>query len=229
MAASEKLKGIGACVFDAYGTLFDVAAAAARCKDALGENAAPLAALWRTKQLEYTWLRSLMGAYVDFWQVTGQGLDFAMGTLKIEDAALRTRLMELYRELDAYPEVKDVLSALKAGGYKTAILSNGSPAMLTAATKSAGIEDLLNAVISVDPIQIYKPDPRVYQLAVDDLGVPAEQICFMSSNAWDAAAAANFGFRVVWCNRFGQLKERIPGDPVHEITTLSELPPLLGL
>lgn len=229
MAASKKLEDIEACVFDAYGTLFDVAAAAARCKDALGENATPLAVLWRTKQLEYTWLRTLMGEYVDFWHVTGQGLDFAMGTLKIEDDALRSRLMELYMKLDAYPEVKDVLSALKGGGYKTAVLSNGSPTMLTAATKSAGIDNLLDGVISVDSIKIYKPDPRVYQLAVDDLNVPADRICFMSSNAWDAAAAANFGFRVVWCNRFGQHKELIPGDPVHEITTLTELLPLLGL
>ncbi len=229
MAANGILGDIDACVFDAYGTIFDVAAAAARCKDDLGDNAQPLAALWRTKQLEYTWLRTLMDEWVDFWHVTGQGLDYAMGTLGIEDVALRARLMELYMKLDAYPEVKDVLTRLKEGGYKTAILSNGSTSMLTAATRNAGIADRLDAVYSVDPIRVYKPDRRVYQMAVDGLNVAAERICFMSSNAWDAAGAANFGFRVVWCNRFGQVKELLPGDPEHEITTLAELPPLLGL
>ena len=223
-----KIEGIEACVFDAYGTLFDVAAAAARCRDDLGDKAGPLAALWRTKQLEYTWLRSLMGEYVDFWQLTGDGLDYAMATLGIGDD-LRPRLMDLYMRLDAYGEVKDVLGGLKAADIKTAILSNGAPAMLEAAVKSAGIDDLLDDVLSVDAIGVYKPHPRVYQLAVDGLGVAAGRICFMSSNAWDAAAGANFGYRVVWVNRFGQPQERIPGDPEHEVKTLEALPPLLGL
>ena len=227
MAAT--IEDIGACVFDAYGTLFDVAAAAARCKDALGDKAEPLSALWRTRQLEYTWLRSLMQEYVEFWQVTGEGLDYALAALRIEDDALRERLMEIYMRLDAYPEVKDVLTALKAGGIKTAILSNGSPKMLASAVENAGIEDVLDDTFSVDSIGTYKPHPSVYQMAVDGLDVEAGRICFMSSNAWDAAGAANFGFRVVWVNRFGQPQERIPGDPEHEITTLEALPPLLGL
>ena len=226
---AAKIEDIGACVFDAYGTLFDVNAAAAQCRDALGGKADELSALWRTRQLEYTWLRSLMQEYVEFWQVTGDGLDYALAVLGIEDDALRQRLMDIYMRLDAYPEVKDVLTALKAGGFKTAILSNGSPKMLSSAVENAGINEVLDDTFSVDSIGIYKPHPSVYQMAVDGLGVNAERICFMSSNAWDAAAAANFGFRVVWVNRFGQPQERIPGEPEHEVKTLEALPPLLGL
>ena len=226
---AAKIKDIGACVFDAYGTLFDVNAAAAQCRDALGGKADELSALWRTRQLEYTWLRSLMQEYVEFWQVTGDGLDYALAVLGIEDDALRQRLMDIYMRLDAYPEVKDVLTALKVGGLKTAILSNGSPKMLSSAVENAGINEVLDDTFSVDSIGIYKPHPSVYQMAVNGLGVNAERICFMSSNAWDAAAAANFGFRVVWVNRFGQPQERIPGDPEQVIQTLETLPPLLGL
>ena len=226
---AAKIEDIGACVFDAYGTLFDVNAAAAQCRDALGGKADELSALWRTRQLEYTWLRSLMQEYVEFWQVTGDGLDYALAVLGIEDDALRQRLMDIYMRLDAYPEVKDVLTALKVGGLKTAILSNGSPKMLSSAVENAGINEVLDDTFSVDSIGIYKPHPSVYQMAVDGLGVNAERICFMSSNAWDASAAANFGFRVVWVNRFGQPQERIPGDPEQVIQTLGALPPLLGL
>ena len=225
-----KMQDIDACVFDAYGTLFDVAAAAAHCRDDLGDQAASLSALWRTKQLEYTWLRSLMGEYIDFWQVTSDGLDFALETLGLDgDAVLREKLLNLYLELDAYPEVPAVLGALNGGGLKCAILSNGSPKMLSAAVANAGISDLLVDSYSVDQLGIYKPTPKVYQMAVDGLGVAAHRISFMSSNAWDAAAAANFGFRVVWVNRFGQKKERLPGTPEHEIKNLSDLPLLLGL
>jgi len=227
MTEAKKISPIGACVFDAYGTLFDVTAAAARCSDTLGDKAAPLAALWRTKQLEYTWQRSLRGDFVDFWHVTGQGLDYTMASLGIDDNALRTRLMELYLVLDAYPEVKDVLKQLKDGGFRTANLSNGSQTMLVAAVRNAGLENLLDDVITVDPLEIYKPHPSVYQLAVDRLRVPAEEICFMSSNAWDVSGAAFFGFRVVWINRFGQQPESTPGRAEHEIATLSDLPPLL--
>lgn len=224
-----EIEDIGACVFDAYGTLFDVNAAAAQCRDALGGKADELSALWRTRQLEYTWLRSLMGEYVEFWQVTGDGLDYALAVLGIEDDALRRRLMDIYMRLDAYPEVKEVLGALKSGGLKTAILSNGSPRMLASAVENAGIVDVLDDTFSVDSIGIYKPHPSVYQMAADGMGVEPKRICFMSSNAWDAAAAANFGFRVVWVNRFGQPRERLPGDPEHEIKTLAALPRLLGL
>ncbi|HEY5791441.1 MAG TPA: haloacid dehalogenase type II [Gammaproteobacteria bacterium] len=220
---------IEACVFDAYGTLFDVTAAAARCRDDLAGHADALAELWRTKQLQYTWLRSLMGHYVDFRQVTGDALDYALETLGIATPALRERLMALYMELDAYPEVPEMLRALRAAGLRTGILSNGSPDMLDAAVGSAGIAGLLDAVLSVDDLGIYKPDPRVYRLATERFGLPAERIAFMSSNAWDAHAAASNGMQVYWINRFGQRPERLPGKPVAELRSLAGLPAALGV
>ena len=229
MSDAASLGNAGACVFDAYGTLFDFAAAADRCRDALGEKADELNILWRAKQLQYTWLRSLMGEYVEFWQITGDALDYAMEGLGIEDAALRRKLMDLYLKLDTFPEIKDMLVRLKDGGMKTAVLSNGSSQMLKSAVEGAQLGELLNAVISVDSLRIYKPHPSVYQLAVDALDVPADRICFMSSNAWDANGAAAFGFQVVWCNRYAQKPERLPGESVHMITTLAELPALLDL
>jgi len=222
-----KLVNVGACVFDAYGTLFDVNAAAAHCKDEIGEQWQSLADIWRMKQLNYTWLRSLMDEYVGFWQVTGEALDYAMETVGINDSALKDKLLSLYEELDAYPEVLGVLKALKEKGITTAILSNGTKEMLDSAAGSAGIGDHLDASISVDQLKIYKPHPSVYQLAVDGLDLPAERICFMSSNAWDAAGAANFGFQVVWVNRFGQMRERLPGEFVAELNSLEDLPNLI--
>lgn len=227
--AHPRFGDIQACVFDAYGTLFDYNSAAARHGAALGGKAAPLADLWRHKQLQYTWLRSLMGRYEGFWQVTGDALDFSMGELGIEDAALRAALMDAYRTLDAYPEVPETLATLRARGLKTAILSNGEPGMLQAAVKAAGIGAHLDAVLSVDEVGIFKPHPSVYQLVVDRLGVPAARVSFQSSNAWDANGAAAFGFRVAWCNRFGQGQERVPKPPDAEIVALAELPALLGI
>lgn len=221
------IENVDACVFDAYGTLFDVAAAASHCQDELGEQWAPMAQMWRDKQLQYTWLRSLMDEYVPFWQITQDALDHTMSTLGIDDSALRQRLLDVYFKLDAYPEVAGVMQTLKAGGQKVATLSNGSTDMLESAVTNAKLD--LDAVISVDRVGIYKPDGRIYQLAVDDLGVPKERICFMSSNSWDAWAAANFGFQVVWVNRFGQQPERLPGAPREIIKDLTALPPLLGL
>lgn len=222
------LEGIEACVFDAYGTLFDVAAAARSCRDVLGDDADTLAAIWRDKQLQYSWLRAVQGRHADFWRVTGDALDFALETLAIGRPALRERLMQLYLELDAFAEVPDVLGRLKRAGLKTAILSNGSPMMLDAAVKAAGLKDLLDAVLSVEAVGVYKPHPSVYQLAVDRLGVAAGAIAFQSSNAWDAHAASAFGMRVVWCNRYGQRTERLPGAPDREISTLAELPAIVG-
>ena len=185
--------------------------------------------MWRSKQLEYTWLRSLMKKHADFWQVTGDALDYALDAHDLQDPALRTDLMQAYLALDAYPEVVSVLKRLQATGLQTAILSNGSPAMLEAAVTSAGIATLLDANISVEEVGIYKPDPRVYQLAVDRLGVAPRQISFQSSNAWDAVGAATFGFRVAWVNRFGQRRERLTAQPDAELSTLEGLLPLLGL
>lgn len=226
---TTRLNGIRACVFDAYGTLFDVNSAAAQERDALGERWQPLAELWRGKQLQYTWLRSLAGLHTDFWRLTGEALDFAMGSLRLDDPALRDRLLGLYLRLRAYPEVSETLTMLKARGLKLAILSNGSPGMLSVAVENAGIAGLLDAVLSVEEVGIYKPHPSVYQLAVDRLGIKADEICFVSSNGWDAFSAKAFGFRVVWCNRFGQVPERIPELPEGEISTLSGLPAVLGV
>ena len=225
---ATKLTGIRACVFDAYGTLFDVAAAAARCRDVLGERAGPLAQLWRDKQLQYSWLRGLQDRHADFWQVTGDALDYALATLAIDDGALRERLMTLYLTLEAFPEVPAVLTRLKAAGMTTAILSNGSPRMLAAAVAAARLEGLLDHVLSVEEVGVFKPHPKVYQLAVDRLGIPAASIAFQSSNGWDAHAASAFGMRVVWCNRYGQRAERLPGAPDHETRSLAELPALVG-
>ena len=227
--AHPRFGDISVCVFDAYGTLFDYNTAAGRHSAVLGEKAAPLAGLWRLKQLQYTWLRSLMGRYTGFWQVTGGALDFAMGELGIEDEALRANLMEAYLTLDAYPEVTETLTALRAHGLRTAILSNGEPRMLDAAVEAAGLADSLDAVLSVEEVGIYKPHPSVYQLVLDRLGVEAANVSFQSSNAWDANGAAAFGFRVAWCNRFGQGQERVPEAPDAEIATLAELPALLGI
>lgn len=219
-----RLTGIRACVFDAYGTLFDVTSAAARAKDALGARWQPLSDLWRAKQLQYTWLRALMGRHVDFWQVTGDALDYAMASLAVKDAPLRSRLMDLYLELDAYPEVKETLSRLKAAGLRLAILSNGTPEMLAAAVKNSGIAALIEQVLSVEEVGVYKPHPKVYGLAAERLAIEREQVCFLSSNTWDAHAAKAFGYRVLWCNRFGQAPERIPERPDGEIATLAALP-----
>src|SRR5215467_237982 len=182
------LIGVQACVFDAYGTLFDFAAAARGCRDVLGDSIDKLTALWRDKQLQYTWLRALQGRHADFWQVTGDALDFALETLAIEKPGLRDRLMNLYLTLDTFPEVPGVLEQLKKAGLKMAILSNGTPVMLSAAVKAARLDALFDAVLSVEEVGIYKPHPKVYQLAVDRLGIPATAIAFQSSNAWDAYA-----------------------------------------
>ena len=223
-----RLEGVRACVFDAYGTLFDYASAAARCRDVLGDKLERVNGLSREKQLQYTWLRALQGKHADFWQVTGDALDFALETLGIADGVLRERLMKLYLELDAFPEVPGMLKRLKLAGLKTAILSNGSPDMLRAAVESAGIGDVLDAVLSVEEVDVYKPHPKVYQLAVDRLRVESGAISFQSSNAWDAYAASGFGMRVVWCNRYGQRRERLPGRPDREVKSLAELPALVG-
>jgi 2-haloacid dehalogenase len=227
-SSDQPLTGIRACVFDAYGTLFDFAAAARNCRDLPEEKHSSLTQLWRDKQLQYSWLRAAQGRHADFWQVTGDALDYALETLAIDDPGLRGRLMDLYLHLDVFPEVPKVLQQLKQAGVTTAILSNGSPEMLASAVDSADIGGLLDAVLSVEEVGVYKPHPEVYQLALDRLGLPAAAISFQSSNAWDAHAAAAFGLRVIWCNRYGQKRERLPGSPDREISSLAELPALIA-
>lgn len=222
-----KLVAIRACVFDAYGTLFDIHSPTAAIADALGGKAQALSDLWRQKQLQYTWLRSLMRAHADFWQVTGEALDFALAVHGIDDAALRDELMQLYLRLEAYPDAAATLERLKGAGYATAILSNGSPEMLKSAVDNSGLAPHLDAVLSIEDAGIYKPDPSVYRLAVERMGVDKREVCFVSANAWDGSGAAHFGFQVVHLNRFSQPAERLPGAPKAVLRNLAELPPLL--
>jgi 2-haloacid dehalogenase len=227
MPDTPKITGINACVFDAYGTLFDVHSAVGKHRERLGSIADQISAVWRTKQLEYTWLRSLMGHHADFWQVTRDALEYAFDMHDVTNSDLRKDLIEAYLKLDCYPEVPQALSDLKDRGFEIAILSNGTPTMLEAAVKNSGLEEVIPKIFSVEKVGVFKPDPRVYQIAVDELNVKPEEIVFQSSNAWDAAGAAAFGFKVAWINRFGQNPERLPGKPDVEIMKLSELPELL--
>jgi 2-haloacid dehalogenase len=224
----RRLEGVRACVFDAYGTLFDFASAVQRCEEAPADKRGALIALWRDRQLQYTWLRTLQNRYTDFWQVTGEALDFALESLGLEAPGLRARLMELYLGLEPFPEVPEVLRTLRARELRIAILSNGSSSMLEALLQRSGLADMFDAVLSADAVGAFKTHPRVYQYALDSLGLPAQAIAFPSSNAWDAFGASDFGMRVVWCNRTGQRRERLPGAPDAEIRTLAELPGLLA-
>ncbi len=228
MPPESLIPNIKACVFDAYGTLFDVHSAVAKYSKRLGNVCDQVSTIWRTKQLEYTWLRSLMKKHADFWQVTQDALDYALDVFNISDKQLRNDLINAYLELECYPEVPDTLVKLKDSGQQIAILSNGSPAMLEAVVKSSGLQDVVRIILSVEMVGIFKPDPSVYQLAVDRIGVTAEEIVFMSSNAWDAVGATAFGLRVAWINRFAQRPERLPFQPDVEIKTLHQLPGLLS-
>lgn len=196
-----------AYVFDAYGTLFDVHAAVRRHAEKIGPDGQALSEIWRAKQLEYSWTRTLMGAYADFWRLTEQALDFALKKVPSADPALRGDLLDAYWHLDCYPEVPAVLKALKADGARLAILSNGSPAMLAAAVKSAALDQVLDDVFSVDAIRRFKTDPAVYDMVTTSWRIYPNAASFQSSNRWDVAGAAKFGFRTVWVNRGGQPDE----------------------
>ncbi len=219
------------CIFDAYGTLFDVAAAA---REAAAEpDFSQLAKLWpriaedwRLKQLQYTWLRAVADRHCDFWQVTEDGLDWALERAGLEDAALRARLLTLYKELSAYPEVGAMLEALKGAGLKTGILSNGSPDMLQNAVASAGIGGQLDAVLSVEDVGVFKPHDRVYDMVGARFGCAPREVLFVSSNGWDAAGAAGYGFRTVWVNRAGDPVDRLYAAPDDIMTDLRGIPDL---
>ena len=223
------LEGVRACVFDAYGTLFDLASAAAACEAAPADRRATLTALWRDKQLQYSWLRSLQGRYVDFWNVTGDALDYALDSLGLADAGLRDQLMALYRRLSAFAEVPATLRALRGAGYATAILSNGSPAMLAEAVAAAGLDGLSTPCCRSIRSACSRPIRASTNTRSIASALRAGEVAFVSSNGWDAYAASDFGLRVVWCNRYRQPRERLPGAPDFEIRTLAELPPLLGI
>ena len=223
------LSGVTACVFDAYGTLFDVHAAAEALRREIGPKADQLSTTWRTKQLEYTWLRSLIPSYKPFWEVTQDGLDYAMEECGLSDRReLRQKLLNLYFRISVYPEVLEVLSNLKMAGIKTAILSNGSMDMLDGAVESAGVRDMLDAVLSVEKVGVFKPDPRIYQLAMDRFGLTNRgEVAFISANGWDAAAAASFCFQVIWVNRFGKPWDRLDSEPAKILADLTPLPGLV--
>ncbi|MGZ9811851.1 haloacid dehalogenase type II [Pseudoroseicyclus sp. H15] len=222
---------ISTIVFDAYGTLFDVAAAAREAAeqpggDALAETWPELARLWRDKQLDYTWLRAAANRHADFRKVTEDSLDWSMATLGLEGAELRATLLGLYDRLTAYPEVEGVLAALKGQGLATAILSNGTPDMLASAVEAAGIGDHLDAVLSAESAGIYKPNDAVYALVGARFGCAPAEVLFVSSNGWDAAAGAGYGFTTAWVNRAGQPHERLWGAPDHELADLTPIPEL---
>ncbi|OWU81949.1 haloacid dehalogenase type II [Phaeobacter sp. 22II1-1F12B] len=226
---------ITTCVFDAYGTLFDVSAAARQVADEgnfpkLETKWSELAAHWRTKQLQYSWLRAISDAHTDFWEVTGNGLDWALEKTGLDgDADLRQRLLDLYWELDAFEEVPGMLKRLKEGQMQVAILSNGSPAMLTGAVQSAGIGAYLDDVLSVESVGIFKPDKRVYDLVGRRFGCEPSEVLFVSSNGWDAAAAAGYGFETAWVNRAEEPMDQLPWRPGHVLTDLNPIPRLAGL
>ena len=223
-----KLEGIRACVFDAYGTLFDVHAPMRKLAAEIGPDADNISKLWRQKQLEYTWLRSLMGVHADFWHVTGDALDYALETFKVSEPGLRDEIMALYLKLEAYPEAEAALQAVRAKGRRTAILSNGSPSMLDSAVRSSGLDKLFDMVLSVEDVGIYKPSRRVYRHAMQKLTLhDAPSICFVSANTWDAQAAAQFGFQVVRVDRFGLKDDHIPGKPAAMIPDLGGLAALI--
>ncbi|HEY1997000.1 haloacid dehalogenase type II [Paraburkholderia sp.] len=223
------MDSIKACVFDAYGTLFDVHSAVMKHADEVGQHAEALSTVWRQRQLEYSWTRTLMNRYVDFWVLTGEALDFALRSYQLEGRAeLKKTLMNAYFELSAYEDAAETLRRLREMGKKVAILSNGNDAMLRAAVSAAGIATVLDACLSVDELRIYKPDPRVYQFACDRLGVLPNQICFVSSNAWDLGGAATSGFNAVRVNRQNGPLEYEFAPLRGQVHALAELPALLA-
>ncbi|MDH3667091.1 MAG: haloacid dehalogenase type II [Paracoccaceae bacterium] len=220
---------ITTCVFDAYGTLFDVAAAAREAaaepgRGVFAEKWPAIAQTWRLKQLQYTWLRATAGVHQDFWTVTQDGLDYALEEQAVEDAELRARLLQLYWELSAYPEVPEMLRALKEAGMNTAILSNGTPDMLEGAVNAAGIGEVLDACLSVQSLGVYKPHRSVYGLVRAYFGCSAREVLFVSSNCWDACAASGYGFHTIWANRAGEPMDRLPWKPAHVLSDLTSVP-----
>jgi 2-haloacid dehalogenase len=223
MPLPDLLAGVRAVAFDAYGTLFDVHAAVARHAAAVGPEAARLSEIWRAKQLEYSWVLSLAERYEPFWILTERALDHALARCPGVDCGLREKLLDAYRTLDAYPEARDALAALRGRGLRTAVLSNGSPEMLDSAVASAGLRELLDAVLSVDAVRTFKTSPRAYALVTEAFGLSPGEVAFVSSNRWDVAGAAAFGFRCLWVNRAGLPDEYEDLSPAATVAGLSEL------
>ena len=211
-----------AIVFDAYGTLFDVNSAAEKSKDKIGNKWENFANFWRTTQLEYTWLRSLMKKHKSFWQITEDSLDKSMETFQI-DKSLRNDLLSLYKELSPYPEVKNVLENLKKKSFKLAILSNGTPELLNHLVKSSNLENLFDDIFSVEEVKIYKPDPKVYDMPVNKYKVSRDEIMFLSANTWDVSGAGNYGYNSIWVNRNNSVFDKLDYKPKNEVKNLKQL------
>ena len=220
------MKNIKAIIFDAYGTLFDVNSAAEKCKNKIGDKWEPFANYWRTIQLEYTWLRSLMNRHEDFWQVTEDSLDKSMKIFKI-NASMKNELLDLYRVLSTFPEVSETLKILKEKKYKLAILSNGTPSLLKELVSSNNLENIFDDVLSVEEVKTYKPHPNVYSIPIKKYKIEKNQFTYLSANTWDVSAAGNFGFNAVWVNRNKNIFDNLDYKPITEINNLSDLNNLL--
>ena len=216
------MKNIKAIIFDAYGTLFDVNSAAEKCKDKIGNKWESFANYWRTTQLEYTWLRSLMNRHKDFWQVTEDSLDKSMKAFKI-DNSMRDELLNLYKTLSTFPEVKEVLNNLKEKNYKLAILSNGTPSLLNELVKSNNLNNIFADIFSIEEVKIYKPDSRVYDLPINKYQIQENEVAFLSANTWDVSGGGNYGYNAVWVNRNNNIFDNLDYQPKHQVKQLSEL------
>ncbi len=216
------MKDIKAIVFDAYGTLFDVNSAAEKCKGKIGDKWEGFANFWRTTQLEYTWLRSLMKRHKDFWQVTEDSLDKSMKAFKI-DSSMKNELLNLYKVLSPYPEVKEVLKKLKVKEYKLAILSNGTPALLSELVKSSNLENIFDDLFSVEEVKIYKPDSKVYDMPIKKYQIRPGEVTFLSSNTWDVSGGGNYGYNAIWVNRNNNIFDNLDYEPKNEIKDLKQL------
>jgi len=216
------MKDIKAIVFDAYGTLFDVNSAAERCKGKIGDKWEGFANFWRTTQLEYTWLRSLMKRHKDFWQITEDSLNKSMNAFKI-DSSMKNELLNLYKVLSPYPEVKEVLKKLKEKDYKLSILSNGTPALLNQLVKSNNLQNIFNDLFSIEEVGIYKPDSKVYDMPVKKYKIKTDEVIFLSANTWDVSGGGNYGFNAIWVNRNKNTFDNLDYKPKNEISNLTQL------
>ncbi len=216
------MKNIKAIIFDAYGTLFDVNSAAEKCKDKIGDKWESFANHWRTTQLEYTWLRSLMKRHKDFWQVTEDSLDKSMKAYEI-DSSMRNELLDLYKILLTFKEVPEVLKLLKEKNYKLAILSNGTPTLLNELVKSNNLENIFDDIFSIEEVGIYKPDSKVYDLPINQYQIQTNEVVFLSANTWDVSGGGNYGYNSIWVNRNNNIFDNLDFVPKHEIQNLSKL------
>ena len=220
------MKNIKAIIFDAYGTLFDVNSAAEKCKDKIGAKWEGFSNFWRTTQLEYTWLRSLMGRHKDFWQITEDSLDKSMKTFNI-DASMKNELLNLYKVLSPFKEVPETLKKLKEKNFKLAILSNGTPSLLAQLVKSNNIDNLFDDLFSIEEVGIYKPDSKVYDLPIKKYKIKSNEVAFLSANTWDVSGGGNYGFNSSWVNRNNSIFDNLDYKPRNEIKNLNELTKLI--